>query len=64
MALGEFGLIAKYFKRPATRAVLGVGDDCALLAPTPGQLLADPESSPGFAEAWRVSRAGSFGRVV
>ena len=40
MALGEFGLIAKYFKRPATRAVLGVGDDCALLSPTPGTHLA------------------------
>jgi thiamine-monophosphate kinase len=29
--LGEFGLIERYFKRPAQRAVLGVGDDCALL---------------------------------
>jgi thiamine-monophosphate kinase len=27
----EFGLIAKYFSRPAKRALLGVGDDCALL---------------------------------
>ena len=40
MALGEFDLIARYFKRPARRAVLGVGDDCALLAPTPGMQLA------------------------
>jgi thiamine-monophosphate kinase len=40
MALGEFELIAKYFSRPARRAVLGVGDDCALVAPTPGQQLA------------------------
>ena len=40
MALGEFGLIAKYFQRPARQAVLGVGDDCALLAPTPGTHLA------------------------
>ncbi len=30
----------------------------------PGQLLADPESSAGFAEAWRVSRADSFARVA
>lgn len=27
----EFGLIARYFSRPSIRAVLGVGDDCALL---------------------------------
>jgi thiamine-monophosphate kinase len=40
MALGEFELIAKYFARPARRALLGVGDDCALVAPTPGQQLA------------------------
>jgi len=40
MALGEFELIARYFSRPVRRAVLGVGDDCALLAPTPGQQLA------------------------
>ena len=36
MALGEFELIERYFTRPARRAVLGVGDDCALLAATPG----------------------------
>jgi thiamine-monophosphate kinase len=40
MALGEFDLIARYFTRPAQRAVLGVGDDCALLAPAPGMQLA------------------------
>jgi thiamine-monophosphate kinase len=40
MPLGEFDLIARYFTRPARRALLGVGDDCALLAPTPGQELA------------------------
>ncbi|KAI9009067.1 thiamine-phosphate kinase [Hyaloraphidium curvatum] len=38
--LGEFELISKYFTRPARRAVLGVGDDCALLAPRPGRHLA------------------------
>ena len=38
--MGEFELIARYFKRPARRAVLGVGDDCALLAPAPGMQLA------------------------
>jgi len=40
MALGEFELIARYFTRPARRNPLGVGDDCALLAPSPGQQLA------------------------
>ena len=40
MSLGEFDLIAKYFHRPARDAVLGIGDDCALWAPTPGQQLA------------------------
>ena len=36
MALGEFELIERYFTRPARRAVLGVGDDGALLASVPG----------------------------
>jgi thiamine-monophosphate kinase len=38
--MGEFDLIARYFRRPATRSPLGVGDDCALLAPAPGMQLA------------------------
>jgi len=38
--MGEFDLIARYFKRPTQGAVLGVGDDCALLAPTPGMHMA------------------------
>jgi len=38
--MGEFDLISRYFKRPTQRAVLGVGDDCALLAPTPGMHMA------------------------
>jgi len=34
MPLGEFELIARFFDRgPARDAILGVGDDCALLAP-------------------------------
>lgn len=40
MALGEFELIERYFRRPVQRAALGVGDDCALLQPTPGMQLA------------------------
>lgn len=40
MALGEFDLIDRFFRRPVRHAVLGVGDDCALLAPTPGMQLA------------------------
>lgn len=38
--LSEFGLIRRYFTRPARDALLGVGDDCALLAPRAGQVLA------------------------
>jgi len=38
--MGEFDLIRTYFTRPVRRAVLGVGDDCALLAPAPGMQLA------------------------
>ncbi|HJU70548.1 MAG TPA: thiamine-phosphate kinase [Paucimonas sp.] len=41
--LSEFDLIAHYFTRPprpGSRAVLGIGDDCALLAPAPGMQLA------------------------
>lgn len=38
--LGEFALIARYFQRPGRAlgagVALGVGDDCALLQPTPG----------------------------
>lgn len=38
--MGEFDLIARYFTRPVHRAALGVGDDCALLAPAPGMQVA------------------------
>lgn len=41
--LSEFELIARYFDRPQAPdnvVKLGVGDDCALLAPPPGQTLA------------------------
>lgn len=40
--MDEFELIARFFSRPARSAsvVLGVGDDAALLAPTPGHTLA------------------------
>ncbi len=36
----EFSLIARHFTRPAPNAVLGVGDDAALLAISPGTQLA------------------------
>jgi thiamine-monophosphate kinase len=41
--MGEFDLIERYFKRPAPASApvaLGIGDDCALLAPAPGMQLA------------------------
>jgi thiamine-monophosphate kinase len=41
--LSEFDLISHYFTRPvrdAKRVALGVGDDCALVAPAPGMQLA------------------------
>ena len=38
--MGEFDLIRRYFQRPARAAVLGIGDDCALLQPRPGHQLA------------------------
>jgi len=38
--MGEFDLIARYFTRPVSRSVLGVGDDCALLQPGAGMQLA------------------------
>lgn len=38
--MGEFELIARWFARPTARAVLAGGDDCALIAPAPGQQLA------------------------
>ena len=40
MPIGEFELIDRYFTRPVRRAVLGIGDDCALLEPAPGMQLA------------------------
>lgn len=38
--MGEFDLITRFFTRPAKRAVLGVGDDCALWQVQPGMQLA------------------------
>ncbi|MFZ4535593.1 thiamine-phosphate kinase [Propionivibrio sp.] len=40
MPPSEFDLIARYFTKPTPQAVLGPGDDCALLAPSPGMELA------------------------
>jgi thiamine-monophosphate kinase len=36
----EFDIIRRYFERPAKGAVLGVGDDAALVRPSPGMELA------------------------
>ncbi len=40
MSLGEFELIDRYFTRPPQRALLGIGDDCALLGLASGMQLA------------------------
>ena len=37
--MSEFDLIRRYFTRPATSALLGVGDDAALVAVSPGNVL-------------------------
>ena len=42
-SLGEFDLIRRFFAdktQPSSSLVLGIGDDCALLQPAPGQQLA------------------------
>ncbi len=38
--MGEFELIQRYFTRPSPGAVLGVGDDCAIVETAPGMQLA------------------------
>ena len=38
--MGEFELIRHYFTRPSPGAVVGVGDDCAILQTAPGMQLA------------------------
>jgi thiamine-monophosphate kinase len=38
--VGEFDLIRRFFTRPTPHAVLGVGDDCALLQSAPGMQMA------------------------
>jgi thiamine-monophosphate kinase len=38
--MGEFDLIRRFFTRPTPRAVLGGGDDCALLQSAPGMQMA------------------------
>ncbi len=37
---GEFSLIKRFFARPTSSTVLGPGDDCALIQPSPGMQLA------------------------
>ena len=39
-SMGEFELIRRYFTRPTPKAVLGVGDDCALLPMAAGMQMA------------------------
>ncbi len=39
-SIGEFELIRRFFTRATPKAVLGVGDDCAILQPGPGMQMA------------------------
>lgn len=67
MSLDEFSLIERIAARTAARAdvLLGIGDDCALLAPPPGQVLAVtadtlnagvhfPHETPAFDIGWKT----------
>lgn len=37
--MGEFDLIARFFKRPPRQATVGIGDDCAIVQPRHGTQL-------------------------
>lgn len=38
--MSEFDLITRHFTRPTKRVRIGIGDDCAVIAPTPGMEMA------------------------
>ena len=46
--MGEFDLIDRFFRRPVRKAMLGVGDDCALLRTTPGCYIHDTDPRGTF----------------
>jgi glutamate synthase domain-containing protein 2 len=50
-----------FLRRASADKVISLAEQYELLAP--GQLAADPTSSPRFAEAWALSTAGSFARA-
>jgi thiamine-monophosphate kinase len=58
--LSEFELIARYFTRPTRHTVLGIGDDAALLAVTPGHELV--ASTDVMVEGAHFSRTRSLPR--
>ena len=60
--LGEFELIERFFTRPARRATLGVGDDCALLQTTPGTTLAVSTDMPRYSTALPSASRPLLGR--
>jgi hypothetical protein len=62
--LGEFDLIARYFTRAPRRAVLGIGDDCALLAPAgrPAVAVSSDMLSRAGTSCRRCDRNGSATR--
>ncbi len=50
-----------FLRRASSDKVISLAEQYEQLAP--GQLTADPKSSPRFAEAWALSTAGSFARA-
>ncbi len=60
--LSEFDLITRYFNRPTRHTVLGVGDDAALLALTPGHELAASTDTHGGRRALFPRRGARLAR--
>jgi thiamine-monophosphate kinase len=60
----EFDLIARHFTRPAANAVLGVGDDCALVDITNGMDLAVSTDTDGLGDALLPGRGSREPRAT
>src|SRR4026207_1686649 len=60
----EFELIKRHFTRPAANAVLGVGDDCALVDVTNGLDLAGSPDPAGSVPPFPPASAGLRARAA